>query len=96
MSQEWQSYDTSAETHDRLFAPSFFAPPAEDLVASIGIPPGGTILDIGTGTGTVALVAKRFKQALSAEFYRKFRDPIEHTRDVYFAIGIKPEHYRAG
>jgi ubiquinone/menaquinone biosynthesis C-methylase UbiE len=58
MRQEWQSYDSAADTFDRISAASFFARPAQDLVARIGIPPAGAILDIGTGTGTAALVAK--------------------------------------
>ena len=30
---------------------------------------------------------QEFKQTLSVEFYKRFKDPIEHTRDVHIAIG---------
>jgi SAM-dependent methyltransferase len=39
------------------------------------------------------LVPKRweeFEQALSADFYERFKDPIEHVRDVHIAVGTKP------
>jgi ubiquinone/menaquinone biosynthesis C-methylase UbiE len=57
MAQEWQSYDSAAVTHDRVSVPSAFAPPARDLVARIGLPATGTILDVGTGSGVAALLA---------------------------------------
>ena len=33
---------------------------------------------------------EEFKRTLVAEFYRRFTDPIEHTRDVHIAIGTRP------
>ena len=53
---EWRSYDPVAATYDRLWAP-LFTLPARDLVAMLGLPPGGLALDIGTGTGVAALPA---------------------------------------
>ena len=32
---------------------------------------------------------KQFKDALSAEFYRRYHDPIAHVRDVHIAVGTK-------
>lgn len=32
---------------------------------------------------------EQFKQTLSAEFYARFKDPIEHAGDVHIAIGTK-------
>jgi ubiquinone/menaquinone biosynthesis C-methylase UbiE len=57
MTQKWQSYDSAAATHDRVSVPSAFAAPARDLVARIGLPERGAILDVGTGTGIAALIA---------------------------------------
>lgn len=33
---------------------------------------------------------KNFKKSATDEFYRRFADPIEHTRDVLIAIGTRP------
>lgn len=41
-------------TYDRLAAPAQFAAPAKDLAALLGVPPGATVLDLGTGTGLIA------------------------------------------
>jgi len=59
MSGNWESYDSVAESHERLAVAAIFAPPALDLVSRLGIPPGGTVLDVGTGTGVAALAAAR-------------------------------------
>lgn len=59
MRPEWQSYDSAAATHDQLAVPSVFARPAEELVARVGIPADGSVLDVGTGTGVAALAAAR-------------------------------------
>jgi len=53
---EWRPYDSVAATYDRLRAP-LFTLPARDLVAMLGLPPGGLALDVGTGTGVAALPA---------------------------------------
>ncbi len=53
---EWRSYDPVAAAYDRIKAP-LFTLPARDLVAMLGLPPGGLALDIGTGTGVAALPA---------------------------------------
>src|SRR2546422_6272098 len=43
-----------ASAYERLAAPSQFATPARDLVALLDVPPGATVLDVGSGTGVVA------------------------------------------
>jgi ubiquinone/menaquinone biosynthesis C-methylase UbiE len=48
-----------AATYDRLAAPIQFTPPARDLVAMIEAPIGGVVLDVGTGTGAVAVHAAK-------------------------------------
>ena len=54
MADEWNSYDTAAESHDRLAVPSYFDQPAKDLVADIGVGSAARVLDIGTGSGIAA------------------------------------------
>jgi ubiquinone/menaquinone biosynthesis C-methylase UbiE len=44
--------------YDRIAAPFQFAAPAKDLVQIAGLTEGGMVLDVGTGTGVVAAVAK--------------------------------------
>jgi ubiquinone/menaquinone biosynthesis C-methylase UbiE len=53
---DWRSYDAVAETYARVRAP-VHQPPAVDLVAELGPPPGGRVLDVGTGTGVAARAA---------------------------------------
>jgi ubiquinone/menaquinone biosynthesis C-methylase UbiE len=53
----WLSYDGVAETYDRVAVP-WFRPMAGDLVAAVAIPPGASVLDLGTGTGLVAELAQ--------------------------------------
>jgi ubiquinone/menaquinone biosynthesis C-methylase UbiE len=50
---DWRSYDEVAETYERVHAPRL-AEPAHDLVALAAPPPGGRVLDVGTGTGVAA------------------------------------------
>jgi len=63
MTHKWQSYDTAADTHDRLAVPGIFTPPAKDLVASLDLPAAGAVLDAGAGTGAAARVAKQSSPA---------------------------------
>ena len=58
MPNDWQSYDAAAGTHERLAVPNFFTPPARDLVASLELPSAETVLDVGTGSGVAARLAK--------------------------------------
>lgn len=53
---DWRSYDTVAETYERIHAPRL-AEPASDLVALTRIRPGWKVLDVGTGTGVAARAA---------------------------------------
>jgi ubiquinone/menaquinone biosynthesis C-methylase UbiE len=55
VSQNWTSYDAAARTHDRLAVPSMFAGPARDMAARIDAGNAGTALDVGAGSGVVAL-----------------------------------------
>jgi ubiquinone/menaquinone biosynthesis C-methylase UbiE len=57
----WQSYDQVVDAYDSVWHPSF-EPVARDLVALAGIPDlpaGSAVLDVGTGTGVVAVEAAR-------------------------------------
>ncbi len=58
MAHGWQSYDAAADTHDRLAVPGIFTPPARDLVASLELSRSGVVLDVGSGSGVAARVAK--------------------------------------
>jgi len=53
----WWSYDTVAETYDRLAVPHIFTQPAKDLVALLKLPRDARALDVGAGTGVAALLA---------------------------------------
>jgi ubiquinone/menaquinone biosynthesis C-methylase UbiE len=59
MAGSWTSYDSAAECHDRLAAPSFFEQPARDLVARIDARSAARILDVGTGSELAALLAAK-------------------------------------
>jgi SAM-dependent methyltransferase len=53
----WLSYDSVAETYQRVAVP-WFTPMACDLVAAVGMAPGHIVLDVGTGTGLTAGLAR--------------------------------------
>ncbi len=52
----WRSFDGVAETYEETLVP-LHEPPARDLFAAVAPPPGGRILDVGTGTGVAAAIA---------------------------------------
>ena len=54
---DWRSYDDVAVTYERVHAPRF-AEPARDLLALAGVHAGQRVLDVGTGTGVAAEVAR--------------------------------------
>ena len=54
---DWRSFDTIAETYERIHAPRI-AEPARDLVALTAPPAGCRVLDVGTGTGVAAAAAR--------------------------------------
>ena len=56
MPTHWQTFDSVAETYDRVRAP-VHAPPARDLVDLVAPPQAGRVLDVGTGTGVAAELA---------------------------------------
>jgi ubiquinone/menaquinone biosynthesis C-methylase UbiE len=54
---DWRAFDQVAETYDRARAP-IHARPAADVVAALGAPTPGGLLDVGTGTGVLAAAAR--------------------------------------
>jgi SAM-dependent methyltransferase len=59
MAQAWQSYDSGAQSHDRLAVPSLFAQPAKDLVEALDLGAASAVLDVGSGSGIAALTASQ-------------------------------------
>jgi SAM-dependent methyltransferase len=57
MTPDWRSYNSAAETHERIAVPYVFLRPAQDLIAAMRLSPGARVLDAGCGTGVVARVA---------------------------------------
>ena len=53
----WRSFDGAAETYDRVSVPNVFARPAQELLALVPRGPGARVLDLGTGTGAIAVPA---------------------------------------
>jgi ubiquinone/menaquinone biosynthesis C-methylase UbiE len=53
---DWRVFDSVAEVYDRVRVP-VHAGPARDLVDLAAPPPGGRVLDVGTGTGVAAEAA---------------------------------------
>jgi ubiquinone/menaquinone biosynthesis C-methylase UbiE len=54
---DWRSYDRTAAIYDRVHAPRL-ADPARDLAELAGVRTNARVLDVGTGTGVVASVAR--------------------------------------
>jgi SAM-dependent methyltransferase len=57
VSNNWTSYDTAAVTHDLLAVPAWFAAPARELAARMDFDGARAALDVGTGSGIVAMAA---------------------------------------
>jgi len=57
--ERWRSYDSIADVYDRLVVPYVFAQPAKDLVIALRPPAEGILLDVGTGTGVCATIARQ-------------------------------------
>lgn len=53
----WRSYDSVVDPYDEAAVPRFL-PVARDLVAALAPPPGACVLDVGTGTGLAAALAR--------------------------------------
>jgi ubiquinone/menaquinone biosynthesis C-methylase UbiE len=58
MNADWASYDSAAESHDRVAVRIYFARPAADLVADCDVASASDVLDVGTGSGIVAVRAR--------------------------------------
>jgi SAM-dependent methyltransferase len=58
MTPRWTSYDSAAGCHDTVAGPKFFARPAADLVAHLDAGNARALLDVGAGSGLVALAAQ--------------------------------------
>ena len=54
---DWRSYDDVAAIYERVHAPRF-AEPARDLLTLADVGAGERVLDIGTGTGVAAEIAR--------------------------------------
>jgi SAM-dependent methyltransferase len=50
--------DAFARAYQHLAVPAYFAPAALDLVTELGLVPGESILDVGSGTGVVLSAAR--------------------------------------
>ena len=59
MQADWASYDSAAESHDLIATRSYFAKPAADLVAACDLPSAANVLDVGTGSGIVAVLTRK-------------------------------------
>jgi ubiquinone/menaquinone biosynthesis C-methylase UbiE len=70
----WHSYDSVAGEYERAWHPSF-EPVARDLLGLVGLEPHEAILDVGTGTGVVAVAAA---------------ERAEHTERGLFVVGVDP------
>jgi SAM-dependent methyltransferase len=55
--RDWTSYDSAAATHDRLGVPAMFDRPARELAARMDFAAARATLDVGTGSGIVAMQA---------------------------------------
>jgi ubiquinone/menaquinone biosynthesis C-methylase UbiE len=55
----WRGYDDVVGGYDRFLGPNGYAALATDLAAVLDLRPGASVLDVGCGTGAVALAARR-------------------------------------
>jgi len=73
-------FEDRADEHTRLIEQAtLFDPPTERLLAAAGIGPGMRVLDLGTGAGSVAIVAARLVGP-SGRVVTVDRDPYALTR----------------
>jgi ubiquinone/menaquinone biosynthesis C-methylase UbiE len=55
----WGRYDDVAERFERFQASNGYAALAADLVAALNLTPGGSLLDVGCGTGAATVAAQK-------------------------------------
>jgi ubiquinone/menaquinone biosynthesis C-methylase UbiE len=56
--RDWVSYDHVVAAYDSALGMNAYLRLAEDVVAALGLPPGGVVLDVGCGTGAAMSFAK--------------------------------------
>jgi SAM-dependent methyltransferase len=67
VAQDWTSYDAAARSHDTLAAPAMFAGPAKDLAGGMDAGNARTALDVGAGSGVVALAMAACPMVVAAD-----------------------------
>jgi len=56
---DWVSYDRVADDYDRFLGANGYAALATDLLGLLSIPSGGSMLDVGCGTGAAGFAARK-------------------------------------
>jgi trans-aconitate methyltransferase len=59
MPADWISYDSAAACHGRVAGRAFFEQPARELISRLDLRSAERILDVGTGSGVAALLARQ-------------------------------------